>query len=67
MNSLILAESHLLRLYSKLALLRQWCGERRGEGHRLIDVTWVAGEGDLSVHAIRDLLVLDLLLDVEPW
>jgi hypothetical protein len=33
----------------------------------LVEVARVAGEGDLAVHAICDLLVLDLLLDVEPW
>ena len=67
MHGLVLAEPHLLRLHSKLALLCRRRGEGSCVGDGLVEVARVAGEGDFAVHAICDLLVLDLLLDVEPW
>ena len=67
MHGLVLPEPHLLRLDSELALLCRGRGEGGGVGDGLVEVARVAGEGDLAVHAICDLLVLDLLLDVEPW
>lgn len=66
-HGLVLPEPHLLRLDSELALLCRGRGEGGGVGDGLVEVARVAGEGDLAVHAICDLLVLDLLLDVEPW
>ena len=66
-HGLVLSEPHLLRLGSKLVLLSRGGGEGGCVGDGLIEVARVAGEGDLSVHAICDLLVLDLLLDVELW